>query len=140
MTLTKLLRSAVPLLLLAGAVAAPQAQADTRSFYYVASAGAGGSDIPRLLDIYPLGSFTFPSPGRSFTLKLDDTATLTGAKIPVHVFMNGKGTSACIPARTPMRLNGGKQGAKVTITIDTAVEAELRCGGSGTTGTAYVTG
>ncbi|HVE74882.1 MAG TPA: hypothetical protein VNA30_07355 [Mycobacteriales bacterium] len=142
MTRTAIVRGAIPLVLLAGAAVAPHAQAQPLTFRYVASAGPGSDlldEAPVSDDTRPLGWFTFRSPGRFFTLKLDDVGTLTGARIPVTVVVNRTRSALCIPARTPTRLSSGRRGAEVLVFIDTAVEAELRCGGSGTTGIAYVT-
>jgi hypothetical protein len=146
MTRTRIVRIGLPLVLLAGAGAAPHAQAQELSFYYVASEAGGWSDVPDQVpvvkDTHPLGWFSFASPGRSFTLTLDDTGTVTGATIPVLIYVNKRSARLCIPARTPTRVFGGTRGAEVGVLVDSAVDGaldlQLRCSGSGTTGTAYV--
>lgn len=142
MTPSTIVRAVLPVLLLAGAAAAPQARAQPQSFYYVAATTGAWSNLPDMVpvvgDTHPLGWITFTSPGRSFTLTLDDTGTLTGATIPIGVYVDRTWTRACVPARTPTRLFGSRRGADVHILIDTAWNAELRCSGSGTTGTARV--
>jgi hypothetical protein len=147
MTHIRIVRAALPLVLLAGAAAAPHAQAeDDLTFYYVASAVGAGSDVPDMVpvvkDTHPLGWFSFASPGSSFTLTLDDTGTVTGATIPVVIWGDTWSARLCIPARTPTRVFGGTRGAEVGVFVDSAVDAALdlqrRCTGSGTTGTANV--
>lgn len=131
----------LPFLLLAGAAAAPHASAERQAFYYVASAGAWSSvpsELPVVRDTHPFGHFSFASPGRTFTLTVDDTGTLTGATIPVSVHDGRAWSRHCVPARTPTRLPGGKRGAEVLVFIDSVLDTDLRCSGTGTTGTAYV--
>lgn len=143
MNLSRATRVCVPLLLLGGAAAAPDAQAQPLSFYYVAGATGAGSDVPDKLPVvdrtHPLGYFSFLSPGRTFTLMLDDTGTLTGATIPVSISDGKKGARYCISARTPVRLPGRARGAEIFVFVETPSDRPNRCSGTGTTGTAYVT-
>ncbi|MDT7570799.1 MAG: hypothetical protein QOE05_973 [Actinomycetota bacterium] len=145
MSLSRTVRACVPLLLLVSALVAPHAQAQPQQFrfHYVASSTGAWSDapdgVPLVNELHPLGHFSFSSPGRTFELMFDDSGTLTAATIPVDVHIGGTWTHRCVHARTPVRFFGSARGADVLVFVSTTGNAALRCTGTGTTGTAYVT-
>lgn len=79
-------------LVIAGFVAAPEAQADTLTFRYVSSTGTY-TDLDRPIyaqrtpagSAAPGGSFRFTAVATSFTLRVDDVAVLDGQTVPVLV-------------------------------------------------------
>lgn len=138
-------------LLLAAVVVAPNAQAETRSFTYVAATTVGGSrsfnrETPAG-SLAATGWFEFTSASSTFTLRIDDVGALDGQTVPVMVWQErGDGTwssqHSCVPVRVT-RTPASIPGATVIVLIASetywlGTSYDLHCSGLARAGVAYV--
>ncbi len=147
---TKLVVVAVLLALLA----ATPADAATVRRHYVAATGAYVGIQPFVDSIEAptgrpasMGVIDFRTPGRSFTLQLDDPANRPGQTLPVFV-VTGKGsrwtwTSRCLAVGAVHRFKATPGGAAGVVIASDAYAVgmpryDLHCSGHATTGTAIV--
>ena len=142
-------------LLVAGAMTAPNAHAETMRFNYVAASGVyNGFDALVYRETTPVGAvapgghFRFTSLSTAFTLEVDDAASLDGTAVPVLVaqqFPNGSHSEsyACVPVRTTISY-ASSNGAAVLVLVASDLywlgmpSYDLHCSGRALAGSVLV--
>ncbi|MGQ0434120.1 MAG: hypothetical protein ACT452_17160 [Microthrixaceae bacterium] len=142
-------------LLVGGAMTAPNAQAETLRFNYVAASGVyNGFDALVYRQPTPVGAvapgghFRFRSSSTAFTLEVDDAASLDGTAVPVLVaqqFPNGSHSEsyACVPVRTTISY-ASSNGAAVIVLVASEMywfgmpSYDLHCSGRALAGSVLV--
>lgn len=144
---------ALAIMLMAGILGAPSAQADTLTFRYVANTGMYSSFYNATQRSTPAGHtapggwFWFTSTGSSFTLRFDDPTLVDGQTVPVYLDQRRPdGTRragwTCVPVRSTARFPS-VSGATVNVNVANEVHwwalYDRPCGVTGShAGTAYV--
>lgn len=142
-------------LLVGGAGTAPNAQAETLRFNYVAASGVyNGFDALVYRQTTPVGAvapgghFRFTSSSTAFTLEVDDVAALDGTTVPVLVgqqFPDGSHSVsyACVPVRTTTSY-ASSDGAAVIVLVASELywfgmpSYDLHCSGRALAGSVLV--
>ncbi|HVE75131.1 MAG TPA: hypothetical protein VNA30_08635 [Mycobacteriales bacterium] len=145
-----ILRTVLPFLFLAGAAAAPHAQAETLRFTYAPSLGVGSGLVGPVMNIdtpvgrlAPLANFSFVPTRSSFTLRLEDLGSALGGGIYVWIgqYQTRTTQAACVPLNGETTFYEIRPGAQVSVWLGSHLPGYSDCrthAGHSAGGTAYI--